>query len=73
MNDPLGELILKIVGNIFLIILVIRALGHYSKKEWGELIGHLVVSVILVGFIYFTSQTLGILKGIWTMVAAWFS
>jgi hypothetical protein len=72
-DGDLSGLILKIVGNLFLIVLVIRAFQHYLKKEWGELWGHIAVSVILIGFIYFTDQVMTILKSIWTMVEGWFA
>lgn len=67
------ELVLKILGNIFMVIAAVRAIGYYVKKEWGEMIGHVIFSVVLAGFIYFTDQTLGIFKFLWNVTfGAWF-
>ena len=68
------ELALKIVGNIFIVVLVVRAFGAYLKKEWGDLVTELVFAVILAGFIYFTDQSIGILKLLWNAtLGAWFN
>ncbi|GAB3611552.1 hypothetical protein GCM10027414_36780 [Humibacter ginsengiterrae] len=67
------QLALSIIGNIFLVVLVIRAFGAYLKKEWGDLITELVFAVILAGFIYFTDQMLAVLKFLWNItIGAWF-
>ncbi|WIE70346.1 hypothetical protein [Curtobacterium sp. MCLR17_054] len=67
------ELILKILGNIFLLVLAIRMFVAYLRKDFGEMVGELVVAVVIVGFIYFTDQTVGILKGIWNAtIGNWF-
>lgn len=68
------EMALKIIGNIFLVVLVVRAFGAYFKKEWGDLATEVVFAVVLVGFIYFTDQSLGILKWLWNAtLGAWFN
>lgn len=67
------ELVLKILGNVFMVIAAVRAIGYYVKKEWGEMIGHIIFSVVLAGFIYFTDQMLGIFKFLWNVtLGAWF-
>jgi len=67
------ELILKILGNIFLLVLAIRMFVAYLRKDFGEMVGEIVVAVVIVGFIYFTDQTVGILKGIWNAtIGNWF-
>lgn len=67
------ELALKIIGNIFLVVLVVRAFGAYLKKEWGDLITELIFAVILAGFIYFTDQMINVLKFLWNLtIGAWF-
>lgn len=59
--------VLIVAGNIFTVILVTRMIGYYAKKEWGELVGHLIVAVLIVGFIYFNPVAIGLLKSLWTM------
>jgi TctA family transporter len=67
------ELILKILGNLFLLILAIRMVVAYLKKDYGEMIAEICVAVVIVGFVYFTDQTVGILKGIWNAtIGNWF-
>lgn len=67
------ELALKIVGNIFTVVFLVRALGAYIKKDWGDMISQIVFAVVLVGFIYFTDQAIGVLKFLWNITAgSWF-
>lgn len=67
------QLALSVVGNIFLVVLVVRAFGAYLKKEWGDLITELVFAVVLAGFIYFTDSMLAVLKLLWNLtIGAWF-
>ncbi|MFD9084548.1 hypothetical protein [Streptomyces erythrochromogenes] len=58
-----------IAGNIFLIILLVRAVMHYSKREWGELIGHIIAGVIVAGFVFQTEATKQLLVDIWGKVS----
>ena len=50
-NVPTGadfkDWVLVIAGNIFIAILVLRAIGHYFKREWGELFGHIAAGVLV--------------------------
>ena len=56
--------VLLIGGNVFIIILVVRGLAHYAKKEWGELIGFLGASIVVASFVYFPTQTIDFIKQI---------
>ena len=58
-----------IAGNAFLIILAVRAIGHYAKREWGELIGHILAGVVVAGFVFATDTTKNMLVEIWNKVA----
>ncbi|OEJ20884.1 hypothetical protein [Streptomyces subrutilus] len=58
-----------IAGNIFLIVLIVRAVGHYAKREWGELVGHVITGVIVAGFVFATEATKNMFVEIWTKVA----
>lgn len=57
--------VLVIVGNIFIAVLAVRLLGHYAKREWGDLVTNLIAAVVLVGIIYFPDQFVSVLKLLW--------
>ncbi len=67
-GDVFLEWFKGIVGSVFIAILMIRSLGYYLKKEWGELTGHLLVAIIIAGLVYFPDQFIEILKGFWNMI-----
>lgn len=48
--------VLLILGNIFIIILAVRTLGHWMKREWGEMTAH-IVGAILVAFVVYAPDT----------------
>ncbi|MFC8875587.1 hypothetical protein [Streptomyces ardesiacus] len=58
-----------IAGNIFLIVLVVRSIGHYAKREWGDLIGHIIAGVVVAGFVFATETTKTMFVEIWNKVA----
>ncbi len=60
--------VLVIAGNIFIVIFVIRAIGYYAKKEWGEMIAHIAVAIVIAGFIYMTDDTMNLLKAVWSLI-----
>ena len=72
-NVPTGadfkDWVLVIAGNIFIAILVLRAIGHYFQREWGELFGHIAAGVLVGGLIYANNQTINVLKGFWGLVS----
>lgn len=68
-GEGLQELVLSILGTFFIIILAARAVGYYAKREWGELITHLVAGVVIAAIIYFPDQVVGLLKSLWSAFA----
>jgi hypothetical protein len=48
---------------------VLRAIGHYFKREWGELFGHIAAGVLVGGLIYANNQTINVLKGFWGLLS----
>ncbi|ARZ69188.1 MULTISPECIES: hypothetical protein [Streptomyces] len=58
-----------IAGNIFLIILAVRAIGHYAKREWGELLGHFLAGVVVAGFVFAPDESKDMLIAVWKKVA----
>ena len=51
----LKDWVLLVAGNILIVILAVRAIGYYAKREWGELIIHIVAGVV-VGIIVWNSS-----------------
>lgn len=68
-GDGLKDNVLIILGNIFIIILAARAVGYYAKREWGELVTHLVAGILIAAIIYFPDQVVGMLKSMWNAFA----
>lgn len=67
-GSSLKDWVLVFAGNIFIVVLAIRAVGHYAKREWGELVTSLLAAVFIAGVIYANDQTMTILKNIFTMI-----
>lgn len=65
----LKDWILLVAGNVFIVVLAVRAVGYYAKREWGEMLGHLVAGIIVAGLVYATDQSIGILRTLWGMIA----
>ncbi|MEU8580536.1 hypothetical protein [Streptomyces abikoensis] len=61
--------VLLVAGNIFLIVLAVRAIGHYAKREWGELLGHFVAGVVVAGFVFASDTSKAMLIAVWNKVA----
>ncbi|MEU5418395.1 hypothetical protein ACFY1P_24750 [Streptomyces sp. NPDC001407] len=58
-----------VAGNIFLIVLAVRAIGHYAKREWGELLGHFMAGVVVAGFVFASDSTKAMFIAIWNKVS----
>ncbi|MER7112252.1 hypothetical protein [Streptomyces sp. NPDC000229] len=68
-GTQLKDWVLLIAGNIFIVILAVRGIGYYAKREWGELIGHLMAAVVIAGIVYAPNVAIGLFRGIWEKVA----
>ncbi|MFF3764637.1 hypothetical protein ACFYYR_11200 [Streptomyces sp. NPDC001922] len=68
-GSDLKKWILLIAGNVFIVILAVRGIGYYAKREWGELIGHLMAAVVIAGIVYAPNVAVDLFKGIWSKVA----
>jgi len=60
--------ILLILGNVFIVLLAVRAVGAWARKEWGELVALVVGAVVVAGFIYFPDQIVNLLKTVYTQL-----
>jgi len=68
------QLVLTIVGNVFVAALVIRLFMAWMRKGYGEMITEIVVAVVLFGFINFPDQSVAILGWLWKhTIAEWFA
>ena len=56
--------VLLIGGNIFIIIMVIRSISCYAKKEWGDLVTNLVVAAVIAWIVYSNDSFIEFLKWI---------
>lgn len=68
-GESLKNWILIVVGNLFLAFLAIRALGHFIKKEWGEMVTLLVAAVFVGAVVWAPLVVKDVLVGIWNKVA----
>lgn len=64
-GDALKSAILLVVGNAFIVVLAVRAFGHWAKREYGEFVGLIVSAVLVAGFVYFPDEAVNLLKNMW--------
>ena len=60
--------VLLVVGNILIVLIVVRLAGAFARKEWGEMIALLIASVVVGAFVWFPDGTIAVLKGIAAML-----
>lgn len=60
----LKDWVLLILGNVLLIIIAVRAVGYFAKREWGELVTHLVAAIIVGAIVYLPDQSINAIKQI---------
>lgn len=56
---------LIVIGNVFIVVLAVRAFGSWMKQQWGELIATVVGAILVAGFVYFPDQAIGLLQNLW--------
>ena len=57
--------ILAIAGNLFVVVLVVRGLGAFFKRDYGEMVTLFLSGVLLAGLIWFPDDAVSLLKAIW--------
>lgn len=55
-------------GNIFIIVLAVRMLGHYAKREWGEMVASLIGAIIVAFIVYANDAAVALLKRVGEMI-----
>lgn len=57
--------ILLVAGNLFAAFVAVRALGHFLKKEWGEMVTLTVAAVFVAALIWSPDTVQAFLTGVW--------
>jgi hypothetical protein len=65
----LKDWILVVAGNVFAALLAVRGLGHFLKKEWGEMVTLAVAAVFVGALIWYPDAVKAVLSGVWNKVA----
>lgn len=60
--------VLIIAGNIFIVIFILRVVGSYAKREWGELLTNLCAAILIAGFIYLNEQTMQLFRNLFELI-----
>lgn len=58
----LKDWVIIVAGNIFIVILVIRMISHYAKREYGELITNLLIAIFIAWIVYSTDTFISFLQ-----------
>lgn len=59
---------LLILGNIFIVIMAIRALTAYMKRDWGDFTTNLVVAIVIAYIVYANDSAMALLTRLANMV-----
>lgn len=62
------EAVLVLAGNIFIIIFVVRSIGAYGRKDWGELVMNFLAAILIAGLIYANAAVIEMLKTVWGLI-----
>ena len=54
--DTLKNLVIQVLGTVLIIILLVRVMNAYAKRQWGEIVAE-VIGVVVVGFFVWTPDT----------------
>lgn len=66
--SDMKNVVIGIVGNVVLIILVVRGAADYGKRDWGGLITNIIFGVIVGFFVWFNDQAVALLKHLGTLI-----
>lgn len=54
--------VLTIVGTLFIVIFVVRAVVHYAAKDWGQLVGFVLAGIFVAWIVFFPDSAVSTLK-----------
>lgn len=58
----LKDWVIIVAGNIFIVVLVVRMVSHWAKREWGDLLTNLLVAVFIAWIVYSTDTFISFLR-----------
>lgn len=62
--DSFGNTIISILGTIVFIVLAIRMVVAYGKKQYGEMITELIAAIFVFWFVFFPDNAKDTIKAI---------
>lgn len=62
------DAVLVLAGNLFIVIFIVRMVGSYAKREWGELVTNFLAAIVIAGLIYMNEQFIEVLKKLTSMI-----
>lgn len=65
----LKDYVIILAGNIFIVILVIRMISHWAKREWGELLTNFLIAVFIAWIVYSTDTFINFLRWLANKIA----
>ncbi|MFI1890488.1 TcpD family membrane protein [Streptomyces jumonjinensis] len=68
-GSELKDWFLIVAGNVFMVFLVARAIGHFIKKEWGEMITLIIAAAFVGGLVWAPETVQDMLEGLWGKVS----
>ncbi|MFI1568894.1 hypothetical protein ACH4ZX_38775 [Streptomyces sp. NPDC020490] len=68
-GSELKDWILLVAGNVLTAIIAVRGVGHFLKKEWGEMVTMGVAAVFVGAYVWAPDTVQTVLTGIWGKVS----
>ncbi|MEW1551508.1 TcpD family membrane protein [Streptomyces tsukubensis] len=68
-GDELKDWFLVVAGNVFVVFLVARGIGHFIKKEWGEMVTLFIAATFVAGLVWAPETVQDMLEGLWGKVS----
>lgn len=62
--EGLKTMVLSVLGVAFLIVLVVRIFNHWTKSDWGKMVGEVVIAVVVAIFVFFPDTALTVIKDV---------
>ena len=62
--DGIGNTIISILGTLVFVILAVRIVVAYGKKQWGEMIVEVIAAIFVFWFVFFPENAKSTIKSI---------
>lgn len=62
--ESFGNTIISILGTLVFVILAVRIVVAYGKKQWGEMVVELIAAVFVFWFVFFPENAKNTIKAI---------